>query len=96
VTSWPEVLDALEADLDAMREVVDDLDRTIEGTAFVAPAGLGPMPAELAPKAVELQLRYEALIARAMQERGRLGHELASLPRPVAEPRGRARVDFTS
>jgi hypothetical protein len=100
--AWEDVLGSLERDLAAMQRVIDDLDRAASpATAgFRPPADLGPMPADLAARAIGLAAAYEAAVERAEAESARLAEELRRLPRghaPQPGPAaGRARVDYTT
>lgn len=57
--SWTSVLDALEADVDALEHAVtmDDLDAITSTGTWPPPAGLGPMPREHLARARALQAR---------------------------------------
>ena len=52
VSGWPGVLDAYEARLAAQRAGLDSGD--VEVAPFEPPAGLGPLPADLADRAARL------------------------------------------
>jgi hypothetical protein len=92
--TWEEVLGTLEAELEALRAVVDDLDREPHVPRFVPPADLGPLPPALADRAIRLSGAYEAALERANGETARLHQELQQVARrQVEQPRGQARID---
>jgi hypothetical protein len=96
--AWEQVLDTLERDLDHHDAVIEGRAEAAE-TAFSAPAGLGPMPAELAPRAIALGNAYDAAIERAERAQEELQDILRRLPRPqhqAAVPPLHARIDFQS
>jgi hypothetical protein len=100
--AWEDVLGSLERDLAAMQQVIDDLDRGTAAPApeFRPPADLGPMPADLAARAISLAAAYEAAVEQAEAESARLADELRRLARGHAPQPGpaapRARVDYSS
>jgi hypothetical protein len=95
---WEHVLDTLERDLDRHAAVIDGREEPAE-TAFVAPADLGPLPVELAPRAIALGNAYDAAIERAERARVELQEIIRRLPRPQHQPPApprHARIDFQS
>jgi hypothetical protein len=100
--AWEDVLGALERDLAAMQQVIDDLDQgaTAPAPEFRPPADLGPMPADLAARAIGLAAAYETALERAQAESARLAEELRRLPRGHAPQPGpavaRTRIDYSS
>jgi hypothetical protein len=97
--TWDAVLDALEADLAQFNAVLEQGVTAPATPAFEPPAGLGPLPAHLAPRATDLGAAYEAAIERAEAGLAAVRAELAALPRPrIEEPRARrpAFIDFQS
>lgn len=66
---WVEVLDDLEAQLTSVRNTSPA--KLVAPAPFVAPSGLGPLPAELRPRAETLLTLLEdttALIERSMHD----------------------------
>jgi hypothetical protein len=60
---WVAALDALEADVDAVEKMIEDEHRERELSAaspWVPPAGIGPLPLELRPRADEILARQLA------------------------------------
>ena len=95
--TWEAVLNVLEQDLAALQCAIDDLDRAAPASTFVPPADLGPIPPELARRAIGLAAAYEAAMERAEAESARLAEELRRLPRGNSTPAGdRARVEYRS
>src|SRR5262249_46260948 len=97
-TGWEQVLDTLERDLDRHAAVIEGRAEPAE-TAFTAPADLGPLPADLAPRAIALGNAYDAAIERAERARAELQDIIRRLPRPRHEasaPPRHARIDFQS
>jgi hypothetical protein len=93
--TWEDVLASLERDLAAMTKVIEDLDGPAPGVTFAPPADLGPMPPELARRAIGLAAAYEAAVERAEAEAVRLEAELRRLPRHhAARPSARTRVEY--
>jgi hypothetical protein len=82
---WEAALDALERDLETFEGVIDDAGRHAPPPAFVPPADLGPLPAELAPRAAALGVAYEAALERATTFQGQVRAELHNLPRARVE-----------
>lgn len=95
--AWEQVLSVLEQDLVALQAAVDDLDRAAATPRFTPPPELGPMPPDLARRAIGLAAAYETAIERAEAEAARLAEELRRLPRGHAtRPSDRARVEYHS
>ncbi|MDQ4138671.1 MAG: hypothetical protein M3116_07510 [Actinomycetota bacterium] len=66
-------------------EVLDDLERRLAhgvDATWSQPVGLGPLPAELVPRASALAAAQRATIAAAEGELHRLEREMAALRRP--------------
>jgi hypothetical protein len=96
--TWEGVLERLERDLDALRATVEDLDgQPAAPPAFTPPPGLGPMPPELARRAIGLAAAYDEAVKRAEAEAQRVGEELRRLSRaPRTTASDRARVTYHS
>jgi hypothetical protein len=95
--TWEDVLTTLERDLVALQAAIDDLDQPAVATTFQPPADLGPMPADLARRALSLAAAYDTAVKRAEEEAARIADELRRLPRGHAEQQSRrARVDYHS
>jgi hypothetical protein len=93
--TWEDVLRTLEADLAALQAAVDDLDRAAPTPRFTPPADLGPMPPDLARRAIGLAAAYESAVERAEAEMARLAEEMRRLPRGHApQSNERARVEY--
>jgi hypothetical protein len=93
--TWEDVLTTLERDLVALQAAIDDLDRAAPATTFEAPPDLGPMPPELARRALGLAAEYDAAVERAEAEAARINEELRRLPRGHGEAApGRGRVEY--
>jgi hypothetical protein len=97
-SGWAQVLDRLERDLDHHYAVIDGHAEPAT-EAFTPPADLGPIPADLAPRAIALGNAYGAAIERAEQAQAEVQDVMRRLPRlqqhaPV-RPR-HARIDFQS
>jgi hypothetical protein len=96
--AWEQVLDTLERDLEHHHAVIDGRAETVE-TAFSAPADLGPIPADLAPRAIALGNAYDAAIEQAERTRAEVQTLLRRLPRlqhHAPTPPRHARIDFQS
>ena len=92
---WEAVLETLESELELIQAAVDDLDRGPHESRFVPPDDLGPLPRDLADRAIRLSGAYDAALERANAERARLSSELQHVTRHQVEPpRGQARIDF--
>jgi len=79
--SWAHALDELEGRVAAGEELLArGADQPLE--PFEAPPGLGPLPADLAPRA-------EVVLARSRALEAALAERLRELPRPVAPRFGR-------
>ena len=61
--AWAEALDRLERDLHRMDRLLGAADVPDE-PAWTPPTGLGPLPAHLLPRALELQERQGAMMTR--------------------------------
>ena len=94
--AWEDALTSLERDLVALQAAIDDLDRNSPAPTFAPPADLGPMPPELARRALGLAAAYEAAIERAEAEAVRVAAELRRLPRPTDPALPKARVEYRS
>jgi hypothetical protein len=95
--TWEDVLTALERDLAAVQAVIDDLDHGATVTGYVPPPDLGPMPPELARRAIGLAAAYDAALERTQAEAARVADELRRLPRTQAEQGpNRPRVEYHS
>ncbi len=70
-TGWSAILDELEQSLSAGG-----------GSEWTPPAGLGPLPADLVPRATALLAAQQDAILRAGVELDRIGQELSALRRP--------------
>jgi hypothetical protein len=95
--AWEDVLTTLERDLAALQAAIDDLDQPTPATTFAPPADLGPMPADLARRALSLAAAYDTAVKRAEEEAARVAEELRRLPRGHAEQQpATARVEYRS
>jgi len=97
--AWEHVLDTLERDLDHHQAVIEGRADAPAPTAFTAPTDLGPIPAELAGRAIALGNAYDAAIERAERARAELQEIIRRLPRPQHQgppPPRHARIDFQS
>lgn len=81
-TAWAAALDALEGELEWAR----DLDRP-GASAWSAPAGLGPIPAELLDRAKAIQASQRELTERLLHSHGETARHLAAVRTvPAARP----------
>jgi hypothetical protein len=96
--TWEGVLETLEGDLEELRRAIADLDGEVTPRRpFVPPAGLGPIPPELARRAIGLAAAYEAAVHEAEAEAQRVAEELRRLPRSHgARSTEAARVSYRS
>ena len=90
---WRSVLDRIERQLAAVEAALEhhahlDLDAGPAGRE----AALGPLPAELAPRAEVLLARSRSLEVRAERERDRIGASLRALARRRGHPAPRTRT----
>jgi hypothetical protein len=85
-TSWSETLDQLEARLDDAARALERPSDSVT-PAFEPPAELGPLPAELVPRARGLLTRGSALEQQLTAAAATLRTELHRLPRRPS-PRG--------
>jgi hypothetical protein len=71
---------------DAWAAVLDELERALtedQHGDWLPPTGLGPLPAELAPRAEALLAAQRAAIAAGQSELERIGREIGELRRPA-------------
>ena len=67
--------------------VLSDLEQRLalgEGSEWLPPEGVGPLPPELAPRALKLLAAQQGALRRTEAELDRIGRKLTALRRPAA------------
>ena len=80
-TTWAEVLDALEQELDVLEWALESGDLEAPPHSWRAPSGLPPLTTEEIDRALRLNDRLQACVDGLARRRTTVGEELRSLPR---------------
>lgn len=88
--AWAEVLDQLEQDLAELDAALAD-GEVVPVQAWVPPRDLGPLPAELQPRAKNVAMQLARLQSRTRDRLGELSEQLGQV-----EQRRRAGTAYTS